>query len=194
MNSKMPRKLIHLQCQYEGCLSWFWSSPQRKWCDLHKALMRKVQQATWAKANKTSGSLERREAVYKFKDPKSEWVEDRSFLWEIGICNRCGQTLLLERTPIEAQTTYQLRCVMCGQFTTKEVRGIMATEPLKQKLERIIETWGGIYVQRKGSMVQFCDLSEAEQAKILRSWLEQYVQEDSKRVETPTILGSTNRA
>uniref|UniRef100_A0A6H1ZJ63 Uncharacterized protein n=1 Tax=viral metagenome TaxID=1070528 RepID=A0A6H1ZJ63_9ZZZZ len=61
----------------------------------------------------------------------------------------------------------------------------MATEPLRQKLTRLVNNWEKIYVSPdKVTTVKFESLLEAAQVEYIKSWLEQYEIEEKKVLDT----------
>ena len=61
----------------------------------------------------------------------------------------------------------------------------MATEPLRQKLTRLVNNWEEIYVSpTKDTQVKFASISEAEQARYIKSWLEQYEMEEKRTLDS----------
>jgi len=179
-------KKIHLSCQYSGCFATFFGSPQRKWCDEHKKIVHHHQQSEWAKRSKTlprlDGSSHR---SHKVDESKLSFPPFNNLVWFTGVCDRCEHTLFLERVPFTPVITYRLKCYCCGNYSEKEVKGIMATEPLRQKLTRLVNNWEEIYVSpTKDTQVKFASISEAEQARYIKSWLEQYEMEEKRTLDS----------
>lgn len=177
----------HLSCQFPGCLTTFFGFPQRKWCDEHRKMHHAILQREWYVRNKMLPKGESSHIrSHKTDKSKLTFVDQKTSLWASGVCDRCKHVMFLERVPLVLATTYKLKCYCCGNYSEKEVKGIMATEPLRQKLTRLVNNWEEIYVSpnKNTTAVKFESISEAEQARYIRSWLEQYEIEEKKVLDT----------